>query len=412
MSQSLSCIECGSVFSLSEIRYRCDCGGLLEVKQPQTAFEKIGPKDFDQRLLSRKPIDVSGVWRFRELLLDCLEDEIISHPEGGTHLYKRNRFSEFSGVDDIYLKHEGENPTGSFKDRGMTCAITQAKRLGVRSVGCASTGNTSASLAAYAAQAGLSAAVFLPAGKVAAGKLSQAIGFGARCLSLKGDFDDAMKMVKVLAEGGDLYMVNSLNPFRLEGQKTVMWEMLQNLSWQSPDWVVVPGGNLGNTSAFGKGLKEAYNAGWISKLPRIATIQASGANPFFRSFNSSFKDYSPIKAETVATAVRIGDPVNYKKARRVIEDLDGVVCEVSDTEILAAKSIIDSQGVGCEPASASSLAGVKKLVTEGTIKKSDSVVAILTGHMLKDTEAIMACTGNKLIDAEANIASVKKFLDL
>lgn len=406
----LRCIECDQRYGVSDLRYHCDCGGLLEVNYSDDQWNKTSVELFDERLKSRKPVDRSGVWRFREVILGLSENEIVTHPEGQTRLYQREALSQYSGIADIYFKHEGENPTGSFKDRGMTCAISQAKRLGMGVVGCASTGNTSAALASYAAQAGLKSIVFLPEGKVAMGKISQAIGYNATCLSIKGDFDDAMKMVQSLAAQGKLYMVNSLNPFRLEGQKSVMWEILQDLSWKAPDWIVVPGGNLGNTSAFGKGLKEAYKAGWIDKLPRIATIQAKGANPFYTSFQQGFDSLQPIQAETIATAVRIGNPVNYPKARRVIQDLNGVVSEVTDEEIMAAKGQIDRVGIGCEPASACSLAGARKLLKEGVIKKSESVVCILTGHMLKDADAILAHSDNHIVEVEAEMNAVMKYL--
>src|SRR5438045_6478762 len=234
---------------------------------------------FDERRASRTPIDRSGVWRFREAVLDIDESQIITHPEGATRIYER---------DGIFFKHEGEKPTGSFKDRGMTVAMTQAVRLGARAVACASTGNTSASLAAYAAQAGLRAIVFIPAGKIAGGKLAQTLAYGALCLAVRGDFDAAMRLVLDASKRFGIYLVNSINPFRIEGQKTIVWELLQDLEWRAPDWIVVPAGNLGNTSAFRKALEEARDAGWIEKMPRLAAIQAHGANPFYRSFTEDF----------------------------------------------------------------------------------------------------------------------------
>lgn len=410
MNEYLECVECHQKYDLDEIRYSCDCGGLLAVERPAGSLSKLSTQEFDERKKSVADIDRSGVWRFREGLLSIKDDEIVSHPEGATPLYRRLAFSSWAGIDHIALKHEGENPTGSFKDRGMTLAVTQAKRLGSKVLACASTGNTSAALASYAAQAGLKSIVFLPEGKVAKGKLAQALAYGASCLELSGSFDKAMDIVKEMAEKGDVYMVNSLNPFRLEGQKTIMWELLQDLAWDAPDWVVVPGGNLGNTSAFGKALKEAYEAGWISKLPRIACIQAEGANPFYSSFKNGFRDLDPVNAETVATAIRIGNPVNYTKAKRVIQDLNGVVEELSDREILEAKSLIDSQGIGCEPASACSLAGIRKLVSNGVIKKNEHVVGILTGHILKDIDAIIDYSGNDPKKVSANMEDIMKII--
>ena len=399
-TEQLVCIECGASYDIDKVRYRCECHGLLEVQRPIEHLKGLSTDLFDQRKMSEKDVDVSGVWRFREAVLAGTEP--VTHPEGGTKLYSRESLNKHSGIDNFYLKHEGENPSGSFKDRGMTTAVSQAKSLGAEVVACASTGNTSASLAMYAAQAGLKSVVFLPAGKVASGKLAQAIAYGAKCLGIEGDFDDAMSIVQKLAAEGKVYMVNSLNPFRLEGQKTIIWEILQNLSWQAPDWIVVPGGNLGNTSAFGKAIHEAYEAGWINKKPRLATIQAAGANPFYTSFKSQFENLDPIKAETVATAIRIGNPVNFPKAKRVIDKLNGVVCEVNDTEILEAKAFIDGTGIGCEPASACSLAGAKKLVAEGVIKKTDTVVGILTGNVLKDPECIIENTSNEIQNVSAN----------
>ncbi|NRA62892.1 MAG: threonine synthase [Pseudobacteriovorax sp.] len=388
MSEYLKCIACGAEYSLNELRYQCDCGGLLSVERDMKQLQSISTKDLDQRLLSRKAHDISGVWRFREGIIPFDEDKLVSQPEGQTRLYRRKGISSWANIDRFFLKHEGENPSGSFKDRGMTTAITQAKKLGADTVACASTGNTSASLAMYAAHAGMNAIVFLPDGKVASGKLAQALAYGAKCLAIKGDFDQAMAFVKRLAMDGKVYLANSLNPFRVEGQKSIIWEIFQNLEWKAPDWIVVPGGNLGNTSAFGKAIREAYEAGWIQKKPRLATIQAGGANPFFQAYQNNFEKLTAMEAETVATAIRIGNPVNYEKAKREIQELDGIVISVSDEEILAAKKIIDSQGIGCEPASACSLAGAKNLVQGGIIKPSETVVGILTGHLLKDTDNI------------------------
>jgi threonine synthase len=406
----LECISCRQRYPIDEVRYFCNCGALLAVQREGGPFAAALREKFEKRLSSRKPEDVSGVWRFREAILDLPVHEIITHPEGATRLYFRKELADFAGIEELHFKHEGENPTGSFKDRGMTVAITQAKRLGRRRVACASTGNTSAALAAYAAGAGLEAWVFLPAGKVATGKISQAIGYGARCLAIKGDFDAAMNLVQALADELGLYLVNSLNPFRLEGQKSVMWEMLQDLEWNAPDWVIVPGGNLGNTSAFGKALLEAYAAGWISKLPRLATIQAAGANPFYQSYKNSFRSLTPVIAETVASAIRIGNPVNFEKAKKVIGDLAGVVEEVTEEQILTAKKRIDKSGIGCEPASACSLAGARKLREAGIIKPQERVVAVLTGNILKDPEITMSEAGNALIESEATAAAVRKII--
>ena len=383
----LRCITCGTNYPADKIRYTCDCSNLLAVER-----ESLPPstKLFDERRASRKTIDQSGVWRFREAVLDVDDAEIVTHPEGSTRLYERN---------GIFFKHEGENPTGSFKDRGMTVAVTQAVRLGATAIACASTGNTSASLAAYAAQAGLRALVFIPAGKVAAGKLAQTLAYGATCLAVRGDFDAAMALVREACDRLGIYLVNSINPFRIEGQKTIVWELLQDLEWNAPDWIVVPAGNLGNTSAFGKALSEAHAAGWIRTMPRIASIQASGANPFFRSYRENFAQRHRVTAETVASAIRIGDPVSYEKAVAAIRDTNGIVAEVTDEELMAAKRDIDRMGIGCEPASATTLAGVRKLGLTGRI------VCVLTGHVLKDPDAI---DKSNIIEIEPSIDAVER----
>jgi threonine synthase len=397
MSEWLACIRCGKQFDANAVRYTCDCGGLLAVGRSPIAIRR---EVFDQRRTSRRPIDQSGVWRFREGVLNVDESQIVTHPEGGTRMYER---------DGILYKHEGENPTGSFKDRGMTVGITQAVRLGARAVACASTGNTSASLAAYAAQAGLRAIVFVPAGRVAAGKLAQTLAYGALCLQVRGDFDTAMRLVLEASQRLSIYLLNSINPFRIEGQKTIVWEMLQDLDWNPPDWIVVPAGNLGNTSAFGKALVEARAAGWITKLPRIAAIQASGANPFYRSFRDHFAQRHRVVAETVATAIRIGDPVSYDKAVAALRETNGVVEEVSDEELMLAKRDIDRMGIGCEPASATTLAGLRKLRAAGVMGKRERVVCVLTGHVLKDPEANMK--DQQIVEIDPDIKSVEHALE-
>ena len=346
-------------------------------------------------------IDSSGVWRFREAVLAIPDAQIITHPEGATRLYER---------EGLLFKHEGENPTGSFKDRGMTVAITQAVRLGARALACASTGNTSASLAAYAAQAGLRAVVFVPAGKVSASKLAQTLAYGATCLQIRGDFDAAMRLVLEASTRLGIYLVNSINPFRIEGQKTIVWELLQDLGWDAPDWIVVPAGNLGNTSAFGKALKEATEAGWIKRTPRLASIQASGANPFYRSFREAFSGRHRVTAETIASAIRIGDPVSYDRAVAAIRYTGGVVEEVTDDEIMNAKRAIDAMGIGCEPASAATLAGVRKLRASGVMGDDERIVCVLTGHLLKDSDAIMKSHAGRSIEIDATIEAVEKAL--
>ena len=406
----LACIRCHKQYDTHHIRYTCDCGDLLSVERPAGYAAKFSPAFFDARLSSRANVDRSGVWRFREMLTEIPDAQIITHPEGNTRLYQRDRLSQWANVEQLYFKHEGENPTGSFKDRGMTAGTTQAVSLGARAVACASTGNTSASLAAYAAHAGLKALVFIPAGKIAMGKLAQTLAYGAQCLAIRGDFDDAMRLVSEVSKHLGIYLLNSINPFRIEGQKTIAWELLQDLSWDAPDWIALPAGNLGNTSAIGKALLEAYEGGWINKLPRIASVQASGANPFYQSFVEGFQTRHKVQAETLASAIRIGDPVSYDKARQVILATRGIVTQVTDDEILAAKAHIDAAGIGCEPASACSLAGVKQLQERGVIQKTERVVCILTGNILKDPEIILKQPHikNNLVEIDPTLAAVSQ----
>ena len=393
MSEWLQCIACAATYGDLEVRYTCDCGNLLSVER-NTLLDRNA---FDDRLSSRAPIDISGVWRFREAVMHT--DNAVTHPEGGTRLYKRG---------DLFFKHEGENPTGSFKDRGMTVAVTQAVRVKATAIACASTGNTSASLAAYAAQAGLRAIVFVPAGKVASGKLAQTLAYGATALAIRGDFDVAMRLVRDACDRLGIYLVNSINPWRIEGQKTIVWELLQDLRWEAPDWIVVPAGNLGNTSAFGKALREAVANKWIDRMPRLASIQAEGANPFFRSYAEAFASRHRVTAETIASAIRIGDPVSHDKAVSAIRDTNGVVEQVTDAEIMAAKREIDQLGIGCEPASAATLAGVKKLRAAGVMKEGERVVCVLTGHILKDPEANYRA--ENIVEIDASIDAVERVL--
>jgi len=422
----LVCAECGTEYPTNVPRYRCTCGGLLTVEQPLEALRQVVSRDFfDARLASRDKLDQSGVWRFRELLGDYTPDEIVSKPEGRGNLYEDRRLTEWSGVGQLWLKHEGENPTGSFKDRGMTVGMTHARRLGARTVACASSGNTSASLASYAAAAGLAALTFVPEGKVSNAKVAQTIAYGAKVIQIQGDFDAAMRLVQEVAETPEygVYLLNSINPFRLEGQKTIVFDALQALNWQTPDAIVLPGGNLGNTSAFGKALEEALALGLIDRMPQIITVQASGAAPFARAFARGFApgSYQPVEAHTVASAIAIGDPVSYPRARRVIQRTEGIVLAVSDAAILASKAQIDRAGIGCEPASAATLAGLRALIADGLLSPKASVLAILTGNLMKDAEVIAAYHqpdprgerpgANPPITIDPTIEAVKAILD-
>ena len=385
----LLCDHCGATYPALSPRADCSCGGLLSVEQaPRESGRELRSRFDARRRDGDAAVGGSGVWRFRELLLGG-RGATLTHPEGNTALYRRDAIARYDGLEDLALKHEGENPTGSFKDRGMTVAATQAARAGATAVACASTGNTSASMAAYAAQAGLPALVFVPAGKVAAGKLAQALAYGARTLLVEGDFDACLRLVREASEALGIALLNSINPWRLEGQKTIVLEMLQQRGWNPPDWIVVPAGNLGNTSAFGKALREAKVLGLVRRVPRIAAAQAAGANPFYRSFRGGFRRRYTVEADTVATAIRIGDPASHDRAVRTIRETNGVVTQASDREILEAKAVVDAAGIGCEPASAASVAGARRLRREGVIRPGESVVAILTGNVLKDPGVVM-----------------------
>jgi threonine synthase len=388
---------------------------MLEVEQRPREPGGVLRHRFDRRRRGDHAVQGSGVWRFRELLLPG-RGPIVTHPEGNTALYRRETVAGFVGLEDLSLKHEGENPTGSFKDRGMTVAVTHAVRSGATAVACASTGNTSASMAAYAAQAALPALVFVPAGKVAAGKLAQALAYGARTLLVEGDFDACLRLVLEASEKLGVALLNSINPWRIEGQKTIVWETLQQRGWRPPDWIVVPAGNLGNTAAFGKALREARELGLIARVPRIASIQARGASPFYRGFRTGFRRRFRVEAETVATAIRIGDPASHDRAVRTIRETRGVVEAVTDREILEAKAVVDAAGIGCEPASAAAVAGARRLVRRGVIGRGESVVAVLTGHVLKDPDAVMsfhAAPGprrNPPVQIQARLSSVERVL--
>ncbi len=399
MPSSLQCIDCAQQYPIERALYACEtCGGLLDVRHDFDALPAtIDSRVFDERLGALDAPCNSGVWRFKELVYPGIDDSaIVSRMEGNTNLYELPRVAAFAGVDTLFLKHEGENPTGSFKDRGMTTGVTQARILGMERVACASTGNTSASMASYAARAGMQGIIFLQNQQIALGKLAQGIAFGATCLQINADFDRNMELVRLVSEKLGIYLLNSINPFRLEGQKSIMFEALQQLRWRAPDWIIVPGGNLGNSSAFGKGLLEMLQAGLIDRLPRLAIIQAEGANPLYRHFRGGFRQFEAVKAETIASAIKIGNPVNLQKAIRSLEWTNGVVEEVSDQQIMDAKAIIDGVGIGCEPASACSVAGAKKLVERGVIGRGDTVLGVLTGHVLKDPEATIGYHADQL----------------
>ena len=412
-----SCIsaDCEARFSVDEILVACpQCGGVMDVSYEWDRLQvPRSLREFEARWGNRnRPLDFSGVWRFRELLPFAPEDKVVTIGEGQTILQLSAGVGRYVGMDAgrLYLHYEGLNPSGSFKDNGMTAAATHARMVAAKVAACASTGNTSASLAIFASTTRLfDVIVFVGSGKIAFGKLSQALDYGAKTFQILGDFDDALARIREVCEKQKLYLCNSLNPFRLEGQKTTMYRVLEGLDWESPDWIVVPGGNLGNSSAFGKALLELKQLGLIDRIPRLAVINATGANTLYQLYEQrglrwnngrindqivdtfyAEMDAADRRASTLATAIEINRPVNLKKCVRALDVCDGVVREVTDQAILDAKAQIGAGGFGCEPASAASVAGAKLLRDEGVIAPSDRVVCILTGHQLKDPAATVA----------------------
>jgi threonine synthase len=400
--------DCGAEFNCGQSFFKCpECGDLLDIWYN---WEKIQvPKklsDFAQRWANRnQKLDFSGIWRFRELLNFCDDKYKVTIGEGQTILQQNCAVAQYVEMkpDCLYLQYEGLNPSGSFKDNGMTAAFSHATMVGAKTCACASTGNTSASMALYAHSCGLKSTVFIGSGRIAFGKLSQAMDYGAQTIQIQGDFDDCMKQVQDVCTQLGLYLLNSLNPFRLEGQKTIMYRIIEGLNWEVPDWIIVPGGNLGNSSAFGKAFLELKQLGLIEKVPRIAIINAAGANTLTELVNDkglvwndsrvdqkiiddyyadlTAKNFSP---HTCASAIEISRPVNLKKCLRAIDVCNGVVMAVTDEEICDAKAIIGKHGLACEPASAATIAGLKYLIADGTVGKDERVACVLTGHPLKD----------------------------
>jgi threonine synthase len=387
----LRCIACGSQHETASQDFRCPhCSDLLEIIYPGWGGLKPSTLKtlWNSRRSSSLAMDESGVWRFRELLPPLPDSyNLITLREGSTPLYELPSCAYIAGVDHLYAKHQGMNPTGSFKDTGMTVAASFARQSGFRWVACASTGNTSASMAAYAARGGMRSLVLIPEGQISWGKLSQSLDYGALTCQLRTDFDGCMRVLNETVKRRPIYLLNSVNPYRLEGQKTAAIELLEQLSWQVPDHVIVPGGNLGNSSALGKAFREMRELGLTTRLPKLSIIQAEGANPLVRSIREhGSKTLVPVEAETMATAIRIGNPASWKKAVRVLEETGGTVEEVSEAEIALAKAEIGADGIGCEPASAVTLAGLKKLVKRGFVQAGEVIVLVLTGHLLKDPE--------------------------
>ncbi len=407
--------KCGGTTSLADTTFRCPrCGGLLDVAYDWNRLPvPKSLKHFEGKWANRtNPLDFSGVWRFRELFPFAPDSAIVTIGEGQTLCQRADAVATYAGLNPgrLFLQYEGMNPSGSFKDNGMSAAFTHARMTGATRAACASTGNTSASLAIYcAAMQSMRGIIFIGSGKISYGKLSQALEHGALTLQINGDFDDALRRVREVSQQLGIYLVNSVNPFRLEGQKSIMYRVLEALRWEVPDWVVVPGGNLGNVSSFAKAFSELLDLGLIARVPRLAVINAAGANTFYElhekhnlrwaggQFDQSKIDgyYAALdatsrKADTLASAIEINRPVNLPKALRSLDRCNGVVRSVPDVEILDAKAKIGAGGLGCEPASAASVAGLRMLVREGVIDKDERVVCILTGHVLKDSDETVA----------------------
>jgi threonine synthase len=392
---NLECIDCGKKHDLSTVVNTCSCDGLLEITYD------LSEVHFNLEDSTAVP---PHVWKYRELL--PISRAPISLMEGGTPLYRCKRLEAECGIKELYVKHEGMNPTGSFKDRGMTVGVSRAAELGIKIVACASTGNTSASMAIYAAKAGMKALVLLPSGYVALGKIAQALMHGATVLAVKGNFDDALLLIQRVCSEKGFYLLNSVNPYRLEGQKTIAFETVDQLAAckdeNVPDRVIVPVGNAGNISAIYKGFKEFRELDIINNVPMMTGIQASRSAPIVDAFRRGLAQIEPVaEPHTVATAIRIGNPINAPKALRAIRQSNGAAESVTDQEILKAqKDLARLEGIGVEPASAASLAGLRKLIAQGTVDRDEIVVCVTTGHLLKDPEAIMkACRPPIEVDA-------------
>ncbi|NOZ58646.1 MAG: threonine synthase [Euryarchaeota archaeon] len=380
----LRCMECGKEYHRRAMIYQCpDCSGLLEV-----VFD-LSEVELTREELKKRPFNL---WRYRELMPVEEGTRVVSLSEGGTPLYSAKALAEELGLRELYVKNEGANPTGSFKDRGMTVGVTKALELGASAVGCASTGNTSASLAAYAARAGIRCLVLLPAGKIAIGKLAQALLHGAQVVGIRANFDVALRLVRELCTKHNIYLLNSINPWRLEGQKSEAFEIADQLGFSSPDRVVVPVGNCGNISAIWKGFKEFHQLGLVDELPSMVGVQAEGASPLVKAFRAGKSRVEPEREpETIATAIRIGAPVNAPKALRALRESGGIAESVTDEEIIEAQKLLARKlGIGVEPASAASVAGLKKLLEYGEIDRDERVVCVTTGHALKDPEIIFS----------------------
>lgn len=419
----LVCVDCNLEVSADLFDYQCTCGGLFDIVHDTTHVDaEYLKRVFHERLAERMTPYASGVWRYKELIFPELADEYITTKyEGNTGLYASERIKSYTGATNtVWLKAQSENPSGSFKDNGMTVAVSHGRSLGYQRFTCTSTGNTSSSLAMYAAMAQGESYVFVPNKNISLNKVLQTLAYGANVISFDGTYDDGIHFYERHSKELGLYICNSINPFRIEGQKSIVYEIAQSLNWNLPDWVVIPGGALSNVTALGKGLQDLKNLGFIDKLPRVALVQAEGASPFHRMVAEGRTELVPERAPyTRASALNIGNPPSWKKALRTLEETNGVTCSVTDQEILDAKAWVDKSGIGCEPASAATVAGLRKLIQQQVIDKEETAVCILTGNMLKDTDALheyhlgestTAAYQNKIRSAQLTLEQISAML--
>lgn len=387
----LVCIDCGGKLSSGKFKYNCKCGGLFDVVHDFNKYDtELLKRLFTERLSERMTPYASGVWRYKELIApDLPNDCIVTKYEGNTGLYCSELLQKYTGVRKLYVKAQSENPSGSFKDNGMTVAVSHGKSLGYKKFTCTSTGNTSSSLAMYASIAGADSYVFVPNKDISLNKVLQTLAYGAKVFSVEGNYDDGIQFLEKYSNDLGLYICNSVNPFRIEGQKSIIYEVAQYLNWKLPEWIIVPGGALSNATALGKGLQDLFTLGFIDEMPKVAVVQAEGASPFHKMFVQKKHELTPERFPyTRASALNIGNPPSWKKALKTLTQTKGVSISVTDEEILDSKAVIDRCGIGCEPASAATIAGLRNLISQKVIDKDESVLCILTGNILKDTAAL------------------------
>jgi threonine synthase len=402
--------------------YRCQCGGLLEAVHDFSHLDADRLKIlFHQRLSERLSPYASGVWRYKELIYPELpECDIVTKFEGNTGLYAPDSIRQSLGIRKVWLKAQSENPSGSFKDNGMTVAVSHGRSLGYRRFTCTSTGNTSSSLAMYSALGQCDCFVLVPNEQISANKVLQTLAYGAKVIGFDGTYDDGIQFYEKHGQDLGMYICNSVNPLRIEGQKSIIYEIAQTMNWKLPEWIIVPGGALSNLSALGKGLYDLHRLGLIRHIPQVALIQAEGASPFHRMIALGDSELVPIKRpSTVASALNIGNPPSWRKARQVLNQTEGITCSVSDEEIMEAKALIDRSGIGCEPASAATVAGLRKLLAEKKIDKDETALCLITGNLLKDTDVLReyhrgklsaAGQSHSLLSAELTLESVGRWL--